>query len=332
MAGLICGMLTPFQYYAFAAAGLLSLMFFIVYHIEKRSLKGIENFLYFFIPCVIALPFFLTALTRLGGIGIRFNPGWEAYKNSALSFSYFYIANLGLPFVLALMALIVSKFKFRSVSRLKVFRLKEFPEVKYKLFLSIWILTMFLIPNLVSFSGTVWDMCKFFAYMWIPVCILAAAIIFKFKRIFWPALLIFSILSSVLILFWNAQSTWQGLSLEDIAAGEWIKNNVEELAVFSTYTQHNTPVEFSGRLRITGYSGWMYNFGLPFHEREVDLRTIYCGTPDEAVKRLKKYSSKYIILGPNERNGFKCPHQFTNDTRFRLIYDEGDIQIYKLIV
>ena len=56
-------------------------------------------------------------------------------------------------------------------------------EIKHKKELFLWMLAMFLIANVFSFSGTLWDMAKFFAYMMVPVAVLCAGLLVQlFKK------------------------------------------------------------------------------------------------------------------------------------------------------
>ncbi|MFQ5405752.1 MAG: DUF2298 domain-containing protein [Candidatus Micrarchaeia archaeon] len=349
LAGIMTGLLAPFQYYAFASAGLIAGLFLINRFFSanpqkmlKDSTKNWKTIAAFAIPSILlATPFVHAALTTTTTAGnLDFKIGWLSLQQGkidqlqgflenpllemavpAVEFIIFYFANFGLVFILALIGLFAISNK----------------EVRHKRVLFLWMLAMFLIPNLFSFSGTQWDMGKFFVYMMVPTSILAALVLTKawnIHRIIKPFVLILiflSILTPLLFLTWTVQSTWQGLSWQEHEAGKWIEKNTAQKSVFLAYQNHISPIDaVAGRFRITGYSSWMNNYGLKdYQKREQDIRRAYCSSAQEAQKIAIKYSAQYVYVGSKEREKFTgCDFEFETSGLFEKIYDKGAIQIY----
>ncbi len=327
LAGLITGMLPPFQTHAFIASVAISLTYVAYYHAAKfasaiaasrrtaylqearRSLLHAEYAALLFLPILISVPFLLGASERTSSLGLGL--GWIAPKD-LVQFALFYAGNFGLPFLLAIAGFFLAP-----------------PKERWPL--AIWMLLLFAIPNLINLTATQWDMAKFFTYMWLPVSIFAGVLISRIPQSFWVVILFFCMLSPVTILFYFLTSNSIGLSASELAAGDWIAANTPQLSVFITGTQHNSPVEsVGGRMRIIGYLGWLNNYGLNYSPRVGDIRTIYCGPPDAAASAMRKYDARYIYVSGNERGEFRCGMPFTQSPLFKEEFKRGEAAIYSL--
>ena len=91
--------------------------------------------------------------------------GWgEArFEDGPAAVAFFYLTNLGIPFVLAVIA---------------AFTARGLPA---RWFLVAWMVALFIVPNVVVVSAVEFDMNKYFQIMWIAVAILAAWLIRR-----WP--------------------------------------------------------------------------------------------------------------------------------------------------
>ena len=119
-------------------------------------------------PYLLAVPFAIAPLLNASGSGaLKLALGWESapLADGPLAVLFFYVTNLGLPFVLASGALFVRDLQARA-------------------FLGAWAVALFLIPNLMQVSDVAFDMNKYFQAMWIAVALLAAWLI---RRWPWPA-------------------------------------------------------------------------------------------------------------------------------------------------
>ncbi|MFH0973638.1 MAG: DUF2298 domain-containing protein [Candidatus Micrarchaeota archaeon] len=323
LAGLLCGMAAPFQFYAFAAAALGATLWFALRFYKEINARRrvIEEYAFFFVPCaVFAAPFVFTAFARASGAGLaRFAAFWLAPHGDALAFAWFYAANLGLVFLLAIAALVF-------------FLAKPRERFNGLAFIALFALAMFAIPNVVSLSGTQWDMSKFFVFLLLACSIPAAALLARLPRALVLAAVLVCVVPGVFGLYWYGASDWRGLSASDVAAGEWVRTNTSQLSVFLAAPVHNSAVDaVGGRLRIDGYSSWMNNYGLPYAEREADLRTAFCGSASDAARVARKYDARFVWLGGAERSTYAgCGFAFASSPLFERVYDSGGVSVFQL--
>lgn len=311
LAGLLVGLLAPFQYFAFGAAlMLLGVLFLFEF---KKGVSAFGRWLWFLPGVLLSVPFVWGALSvgREAGL-LRLTPGWLAPADP-VGFVVFYAGNLGVPFLLALGAL--------SVTR-----------IQGKWLLGAWVGVLFGLVNLVTLSGTQWDMAKFLAYLTLPGAVLAASFLAEQKKAVVVAAVLLSVLSPALFLGWAFQSRYVGLSNAELDAGSWIEANTPELSVFAAYPVHNSPIDsVAGRLRLTGYSGWMNNYGLPYQEREAALQVIYCGSASESVAAAKTFGVSFVYVGSSEAAKYGCTHPFDGDGSFLKRYDAGGIRVFEVL-
>ncbi len=307
LAGIVAALTAPFHYYAFATSFILIVLFLALEAWREKRVEW-RNALAALAPGVLALPFALPALLATSGAGhVQLNFLWLA-PHSPIDAAVFYVANLGLPVLLALAAL---------ASR----------NTKQRMFLGLWALACFVIPNVVSLSGTVWDMAKFFTYMWIPIGVLAAQFLEGKHVALIVAAVALSVATPLLILHWNASSDWVAFSQDDVAVGEWIALNTPQKSVFVTTTTHLSPVDsIGGRLRVIGYLGWLYNFGLNYSEREALVKQVYCGDAQSARAAALRLDADYVYSGGTERNDFPCAGSL--DAAFALVHAAGANKVY----
>ena len=314
LAGIILGMMPPFQYYAFLAAALCSALYFAYHHTSTRTLKHWHSALYVIFPSLLfAFPFLLGALGRASGM-TKLGLGWTAPKAGPLDFVKFYVGNFGLAFLLAFPG---------------YFLLKS----KEKFFLALSIALLFLIPNVITFSNTQWDMGKFFMLMMLPASILAGAALARLRSwlmVLIPILLFFCCLSAFTGAVFYVTSGWTGLSTEEIKAGEWIHGNTPQRAVFASASSHNMPIDsVGGRLRILGYQSWVMNYGLDFDSRHNDLRQLYCGPRGQAPGLMEKYGATYAYVSWKEVQEYGCTPTFEGVPGFTREYATPQVVIYK---
>jgi len=337
LAGIILGMLAPFQYFALLTAALLSTLWFALHYEKKRGFGDLKTaFIFVVLPALIlAAPFLLDAAGRAGGmtkLGLFWfvpvfdgapkgdigafadylgkNLNFDFLSSNILAFVKFYAANLGLPFLLAIPGYVLLK-------------------SKEKRFLALGIALVFLIPNLVTFSNMQWDMSKFFTCEWLLACVLAAVAIARLPQWLWPAIMLLCCFSAITGMIFYVTSGWEGMNNEDVAAGQWIFANTPERAVFASSSAHTLPIgPIGGRLRLLGYVGWVVSYGLDFGVRETDLKQIYCGPRENVPALMRKYNADYVYVSPKEVSEWKCQPNF-NIPGFTKEYSSARISIYR---
>ena len=87
---------------------------------------------------------------------------------------------------------------------------------------------------------------------------------------------------------------------QELAAA--VRQGTPQDAVFLTAQQPNNPISgLGGRRIVLGYTGWLWSYGIDYHQREKDVATMLSGNLNTA-ELLKQYGIDYVVIGPSERN------------------------------
>jgi len=295
LSGLLTGLLFPFHILACFSAMLIFLLNWLNIKIKNRSIsiririEILALFLLFSIPPI--MPYLITMLRSSSVSGISIGLGIKApwiYYFLTGNPLLFYIANLGLPFILALLYLVKSEHRF---------------------FLYSWLFSLISLPNLFSFTPNPWDMYKFFHYAWIPVAVTAGSFLADLRSglksklipVLISVILIFSLLSSALIITWNLSTNYPAADVHEYEAGMWVRRNTPPKSVFLTWHSIHAPVSMiGGRLRVLGYVNWAYGHGFDIWERARDVERAYRGNISDTLAVMKKYNASYLYVGRAE--------------------------------
>ena len=308
LAGLLGALLAPFHFFFFPVFPLLALAWVLA---GGRLLdrNAPRNALVLIAPYLAAAPFALAPAIQASGSGwLRLVAVWQSapIADGAAAVTFFYLTNLGIPFVLALVALVA-------------------PRVPHRAFLAAWVIGLFVIPNVVQVSAIDFDMNKYFQAMWVAVGLLAAWLI---RRWPWPAVavvLLLSLPSPLLVAAWTATSTLNVLSTAELAAARWVSANTPPDAVFVTDGWVNSLTDAAGRRRLTTFGPYVANLGYAPDDRIEDVRELYCGgDADRAVELMRRYGATYVIDGARPQ---PCdePVDFGSSPAFELVYDGGPL-------
>jgi hypothetical protein len=227
---------------------------------------------------------------------------------------FYYVANLGIPFIIAIVSII---------------------KVKETLWQTVF-LTLFLIPNIVSLTPNAWDMYKFFIFAWIPIAALNATALAKIRRSIALALILLSVLASASVILYNVGTSYNAANWDEYNAGMWVCGNTEPKAVFLTYYSiHCPPTMIGGRLRVASYMNWAYGHGVALDDvyaRVNDVDKAYTGTEADLKQVIEKYNVAYIYVGNEELSHYpQCTAKFDNITWLKPVYTES-VRIYKAVV
>ena len=287
---------------AFCSLGMLLYSFFTV--ILKRKLwHGLLYWmLYAGIAVLIAVPQLFTwtfaqAFKSAEGTGsfIKLHFNWVNRYGDGLKDSYFwfYLKNIGLPFILIIFALFEKN---------RCFRL---------LFSGAFVIFVF--AEFIRFQPNEYDNNKLF-YVWYMLCAPAAA---DYAVLLWrrlkgvrarPLIAVFftliCFLSGALSIAHECVSDWQLYSSEDVETAEYIDDNLPEHAVFLTGRQHLNPVSsLAGRTIVCGPDLWLHYHGFDTSARSRDIGLFY-RDPAENEDILKKYHVDYILVSGWERSDY----------------------------
>jgi hypothetical protein len=307
LAGIVTGLLFPFHAVSFLCA---YVAYFVSLLLNNKGFK--KHYLYFLVSAVIALPFLVSSSSS---VSIVIAPVW------ALNFLrdnpvLFYVANLGVPFLVSLVTFAFAK------------------KVKGDL-LKVVFLVLFLIPNLVSITPNPWDMYKFFIFAWIPIAVLSGAALARIRKSLALVLLLLSVLTTASVIVYNVGTSYQAASWDEYNLGMWVRNNTPEQAVFLTYYSiHSPPTMIGGRLRVASYVNWAYGHGVPYDDiqkRFADVNRAYTGSEEDLRQVVETYNVTYIYVGEEELSHYPgCVERFNSITWLEPVYGES-LRIYKVL-
>lgn len=283
---------------------------------SKNKKEIIKKWLGFFIPGVImALPQILCIFPQVfeatGGFVHQY---WGWMKKPEEQWFIYWFKTVGPIFILVPLALISSKVS----SFLK--------------FLFLPFLIIFLAANIWIFQPYNFDNVKFFIFVLLGSSIFAGIFLAKWwnegkiAKIIIILILLFSSISGLLSIWAEPKPHNLLYSKEDLGAADFIRNNIENRAIFLTGPQHSSPVLLAGRKILMGYQGYLWVHGINYSEREKDIKNMYQGNR----LLLDKYNVSYIFLD-HEANRAYQPNKIYLDQNFSVIFESLNYKIYKVV-
>lgn len=314
LAGVLAALLAPFQFFAFPATYLIVFLYVVTTRAWRAQTVARDAVL-FLAPVALAAPFIASAVLLQSDVGaFRFVAGWgEArFGEGPAAVAFFYLTNLGIPFVLAIIAALTAR------------------TLPNRWFLVAWMVALFVVPNVVVVSAVEFDMNKYFQIMWIAVAILAAWLIRRWPRPLIAAVLLVSALSPALIAIWHVRSDVVAVGIPQEKAARWIAANTPERSVFVTDAFINSPVDLAGRLRISTFGPYVSNLGYDPAPRDADTTAIYCDGAEVAADRMAKYGATYVLSS----GGVPCDGDpvtdFSSSPLFETVYDVDGVTVWRL--
>jgi uncharacterized membrane protein len=279
------------------------------------------------VSALFALPFLLEGAPS---IPISFSPLW-AFTFVQGNPAFFYFANLGIPFALAIVT-------FAFPKRIKDNLLK------------VVLVILFLIPNAVSMTPNSWDMYKFFIFLWVPIAALSGTLLASFgwghfsrfpskmlrvaRKGIVVLIVILCLLSSIGVITFNVGTNYIGASKDDYDVGMWVRDHTSQDSVFLTAASiHCPPVMIGGRIRVLAYLNWPYGHGVPLTEvwnRLGDVDRAFNGSETDLKQVAQKYGVSYIYVGSEEKNSYPlCMQKFDSISWLTLVYNQTE-RVYKV--
>jgi hypothetical protein len=312
-AGLLGALLAPFHFFYFPAFPVLALAWAVAGG-RLWEATAPRNAALLLAPYLLAVPFAVAPLLQAGASGdLRLVLGWESLPGDAgpLGVAFFYLTNLGLPFVLALAALLL-------------------PGTPRRGFLAAWLLVLFAVPNLAQFSIVSFDMNKYFQAMWVAVALLAAWLIRRWPAPALAAVLMVSLPSPLLVSAWTALNREVVLGWSEVEAWHWIADNTPEHSVFVTNGWLNSPTDAAGRLRVLTYTVYVANLGYSPDVRAAQVDEIFCsGDADHAADIAASLGATYLLdTGPPRACDPRT--DFGTSSRWTLVFDSDRADVWRL--
>ena len=314
LAGLIAALLAPFDFFAFPATYLIVLLYVLIRREWKRPTWRRDTVL-FLAPLALGLPFIIgPALQQVGHGYFGIVTGWESapWSDGPPAVVFFYLTNLGVPFVLALVA----------ATR------RDLPE---RAFLLAWAVALFIVPNEIRVSAVKFDMNKYFQMEWIAVAIMAAWLVRRWPRPLIACVLVASTLSPALVAVWHVTSATVAMTDAQERAAAWIAMNTPHRSVFVTDAWMDSPVDLAGRLRITTYGPYAANLGYDPDSRAADVHSVYCDGDAAAAHVMARYGAGYVLSagGLLDCSGHS-PTDFGASPLFKTVYSVDGVEVWQL--
>lgn len=315
LAGTLAALECPFMFFFFPAIYLI----LVITLVARRAWRDPDRWTYgqlLFLPVIYGATFLIHPLRSQHAQGAaHLVKGWPdaPWSDGIPAIIFFYVTNLGVPFVLALAAIFWRR-------------------TPHRVLLGGWVAALFLLPNIIVTSSTTFDANKFFQLMWIPTAILAAWLISRWPRPVIAGVLALSVGSPALIAVWHIRDTRAALSLEQESAARWIEANTPQRSVFVTDAFINSPVDLAGRLRLSSYDPYITNMGYDPAPRDAEVRRIYCEGDASAASLMRRDGATYVLssggildCGPTRK-----PTDFDASPRFEVAYRTGIVTVWHL--
>lgn len=249
------------------------------------------------------------------------------------TYLWFYLKNIGVPYVLIGLALLRRKPKgaLEPPEDLRQYRM-----------LACGAFLIYLVAEFIKFQPNEYDNNKLF-YVWFLLCLPMAAdyaldLFGRLKglagrRVLAALFLLACFLSSSLTVARECVSDYTAYSAYDIQTADYVLNNTPEHSVFLTGDEHLNPVSsLAGRTIVCSSDLYLYYHGFNTTQRHNEVWAFY-ENPAQHLDLLRKYQVQYIYVSAYERSDSR----FTLDeeqleTLFPLAFetDDGRNRIYQV--
>ena len=327
--GVWAGALPLIHTHSFLALGLCTagMMVYDLIHDRERKQLLLRYMLYGFLAVAFAAPqlILFTFAQAFQGEGsntfltLQFNwvnnPGGRGMRDL---YFWFYIKNIGLPFIALLLALIEKSPKHRRIFS--------------------GALVIILAAETVRFQPNEYDNNKLLYLAWLMCTMIVAdwAVMMyrrmkglRARRVIAVLAAGVTFLSAGLTLWREAVSDYQSFSAPAVEAGEFIRDNTEDDALFISGTQHLNPVaSVAGRQVVCGPDLWLYYHGFNTSERNDDIKR-FMEQPLDNLDVLTKYGVDYIYVSSYERYNYNVDIDAMN-ALFEPIFQNSEATVWRV--
>ncbi len=191
----------------------------------------------------------------------------------------------------------------------------------------------FVVPNVMKLAPWVWDNIKVLFYWFVGFVPLVALLLARALRAGpgWRAAGLGAVLSMTLaggIDVWRVLSSQTELAEFDrdgIAIAAVVRESTPPRSLILHAPTYNPPVFLTGRRSLLGYTGYIWAHGLPYLDREADIKRIYAGE-DGADDLLEQYAIEYILVSPIERASMTVNDGYL--AKFPVTAEIGDYRLH----
>ena len=331
------GALPLIHTHSFLALGLMSIgaMAYDLIHGDPRAMMErrsrwmilLRYVVYGLIAVALAAPqlIFFTFRQALSGeaqgsfLKLQFN--WVNNPNGAGMrdlYLWFYIKNIGLPFIALILALFEKKPRNRRLFAM--------------------MLPIILAAELVRFQPNEYDNNKLFYLAWLLGCMIVAdwccTVWEKLKGMRGRTALavlcaVVTFLSAGLTVWRECVSDYMAFSRYSVEAGEFARDVTPDDAVYLTGRQHLNPVlSIAGKTIVCGPDLWLYWHGINTTDRDWDIRDFY-EEPEEFAEVLADYDVSYIYVSSYERSNYDVDEEALR-RNYKVVFENPEAVIYKV--
>lgn len=314
--GIWGGALPLIHTHSFVALALCSLGMLIYDMLAQRGRERMVQLkwyvLYGGIACVLSVPqlfgFTFNQVFQEGmeGASNSFIQPWFNWVNSTDGtfsgmidgYGWFYVKNIGLPFIILILALFEKNGKWRRIFA--------------------GALPIILAGECIRFQPNIYDNNKLLYLAWLMCCMIVADWCAQLWRKLKgmrarPVIAVLAavtfFLSAGLTLWREAVSGYQAFSANAVALGEYARDNTDEDATFLTGVHHLNPIaSIAGRDIVCGPDLWLYYHGLDTTERKSEIYAFYAD-PVNNTDTLAKYGVDYILVSSYERSDYTIDYE-----------------------
>ncbi len=249
--------------------------------------------------------------------GEQFTRGYFNWANQDDLYVFFYIKNIGIVLILAVMALFFSKI------------------INYFIILPVF--AIWFVAELIVFQPNVYDNNKLLYIAYLFMCMGAASYLadaVKMARsraagaVLSCTVLFLGSISAILTMYREYISDYQLYSKDSIAMCRYIEENTEPEDIILTDTRYNNEVAaLTGRNIVCGSGTFLYFHGLQYYGQEAAVSEMFQNPWNTEL--FSQYNVKYIYVSNSERNNYNI----TSDDIFlenaELVHQEGDVCLYR---
>lgn len=249
--------------------------------------------------------------------GEQFTRGYFNWANLDDLYIFFYVKNIGIVLILAVMALFFSK------------------RINYFIVLPVFVI--WFVAELIVFQPNIYDNNKLLYIAYLFMCIGAASYLADTARmarskaagaVLLCTVLFLGSISAVLTMGREYVSDYRLYSRDSIAMCRYIEENTEPGDVILTDTRYNNEVAaLTGRNIVCGSGTFLYYHGLQYYDQEAAVGEMFQNPWNTEL--FDKYNVKYIYVSNSERNNFNIISDDIFLENAELVHKEGDVCLYR---
>lgn len=230
---------------------------------------------------------------------------------------WFYIKNIGLPFVALILALFEKNPRHRRIFAM--------------------MLPVILAAELIRFQPNEYDNNKLLYLAWMMGCMIVA----DWFAMMWRKLKgircrgILAVLTAIVLFLSAGLTIWRecvsditAFSAAEVEAGEYARDETPDDAVYliSPLWHLNPVMSVAGKTVVCGPDTWLYWHGFDTRERQKEVRDFY-EDPEHHTELLQKYGVEYIYVSHIERGKYEIDEAAMR-RNYEIVFENSAVTIY----